>query len=689
MYRAALVVLILLCLGIAAAGTWHLWGTRDPQPLGPSGRRAEVFVDPAGDDLATGGPEAPVASLGAAMARVTPDGSVTVRPGTYSLIGPVAIDQPGVTVRAAPGVDVVFDGSRAVSPDQMRATGDAVSIDYLPIPAQLGEGLVLADLPSAVDPSGGLTPEARTAGWACVGLGGLYTLPLPSRAGDVGCPDSRPTRLQGYFPDQAWSGDRPLRQVLAEDLVGPGRFYVPRSAATDAEPEPGQMVIAASDAQDLRVSDSTGDFLVIAADDVTIEGITVARHSPDWASFAIRVAAGVSGTTLRDVTVRDTASTPLKLAGTWREDDGLVSATAFDGVAIERSGWLATVILYADDTEVTRSRFTGSDPWGEFADGPQLGGIKVTKSHRLTISGTDLADNGGHGIWVDQSSYDVTIADSVITGNTGSGVFFEISHGLTLANNLILTDGDEAGVRLAGASGVQLVNNTVVGGAANVAVLTDFRSQPFSPGRPCAEHPARYGEEAELDSCGIAYASDLDRARSGEFGPGANLTPGLDWYPHIDLMINNILADSAGGRFCPAPTALCVRGSTARGDQVTAVPLNTVFAPDTILDGNVYQDAGAVAAFLPGRDQPGEFEADGLAKLRGPGGLGSSFYDLIVERHGLAGAGYVDPSGTPTDALAARQGQARAVPEDPELNVFVPAASRYYGASAEVLDRGQ
>ena len=447
------------------------------------------------------------------------------------------------------------------------------------------------------------------------------------------------------------------------------------------------MVVAASDAEDLRVSDSTGDFLVIAADDVSIEGITVARHSPDWRTFAIRIAAGVSGATLREVTVHDTASTPLKLAGTWREADGLVSGTVLDEVNIEGSGWLAGVVLYADNTVVTRSRFVGSDHWGEFAGGPQVGGIKVTKSHRLTISGSDLKDNGGHGIWLDQSSYDVTIADSVISGNTGSGVFFEISHGLTLANNLILTDGDEAGVRLAGASGVRLVNNTVVGGSTNVAVLTDFRSRAFSPGRPCAEHPARYGQEAERASCGIIYPSDLDRARSGEFGPGPNLTPGLSWYPHIDLMINNVLADSTGGRFCPAPTALCVRGSTARGDQVTTVALNTVFAPDTVLDGNVYQDSGAVAAFLPGRGQPGEFEAVGLAKLRGPEGLGSPYYNLSVEQHGLAGGGFVDSTGSPTGRLIARQGQARVVPQDEQLNAFVPAASRRYGASTEVLTR--
>ncbi|MGB7980651.1 MAG: right-handed parallel beta-helix repeat-containing protein [Candidatus Nanopelagicales bacterium] len=562
-----------------------------------------------------------------------------------------------------------------------------MSVNYLPQPSVLGEGLSLADLPLAVTESGALTADARVAGWACVGPEGGYWPPQPSPTDEVGCPDARPTRLQGYFPDQAWSGDRPLRQVLDEDLVGPGRFYVPRSSATDSDPKPTRMVVAASDAKDLRVSDSTGDFLVIAADDVSIEGITVARHSPDWRTFATRIAAGLSGATLREVTVRDTASTPLKLAGTWREADGLVSATVIDGVAVERSGWLAAVILYADDTAVTRSRFVGSDPWREFAGGPQLGGIKVTKSHRLAISGSDLKDNGGHGIWVDQSSYDVTIADSVISGNTGSGVFFEISHGLTLANNLILADGAGAGVRLAGASGVQLVNNTVVGGATNVAVLTDFRSQPFSPGRPCAEHPARYGQEAELHSCGIAYVSDFDRARSGEFGPGPNLTPGLNWYPHIELMINNVLADSSGGRFCPSPTALCVRGSTARGDQVTTVALKTVFTPDTVLDGNVYQGSGAVAALLPGRDEPGEFEAARLPRLRGPDGLGSAHYDLIVERHGLAGAGFVDSSGAPTNALIARQGQARAVPQDERLNAFVPAASRRYGASAEVLNR--
>ena len=61
-----------------------------------------------------------------------------------------------------------------------------------------------------------------------------------------------------------------------------------------------------------------------------------------------------------------------------------------------------------------------------------------------------------------------------------------------------------------------------------------------------------------------------------------------------------------------------------------------------------------------------------MAKLRGPEGLGSAYYDLIVERHGLAGGGFVDSTGSPTGRLIARQGQARVVPQDEQLKAFVP-----------------
>ena len=113
MHRAALALLSLLGLGIARWARRRL-GTRDLHQA-PTGQLHGVFLDPAGDDEAAGTARSPVASLPAAMERVAPHGSVTIRQGAYPISGPVVIDQPGVTVRPAAGAVVVFEGSIAVS----------------------------------------------------------------------------------------------------------------------------------------------------------------------------------------------------------------------------------------------------------------------------------------------------------------------------------------------------------------------------------------------------------------------------------------------------------------------------------------------------------------------------------------------------------------------------------------------
>lgn len=294
-----------------------------------------------------------------------------------------------------------------------------------------------------------------------------------------------------------------------------------------------------------------------------------------------------------------------------------------------------------------------------------------------------FAGNSTFALWWDQSNYDVTVARTRFTDNGEAAVFYEISHGLTMVDNLITGVRAGPSVRLAGSSGLTLVNNTIVGGQGGVAVLTDARSRDYTPGRPCSEHPQRYGEPGDLARCNIVYPSELDRIRPGAFGgPGTvNETPLLTWRPGVDLMINNVLADPTGAGMCSQTTSFCVVGYTQWTGELTQVPLNEILSSGTELDGNVYQSSAPIALTRAGPNQEGEFAADSLDALRGPTGLGSTYYGLSVEQHGLAGPGWVTATGTPTAALLAQQGSAAPVPTDPAINEYVAAGTRTYGSS--------
>ena len=640
-------------------------------------------VAPSGvDDQADGSEDRPFGTLAAATAAAGPGDRIEVADGTYP-VTPAVVTQPGVTIAAAPGATPVFDGSLPVSSVEVGAD-DKARIAYQPMPAQPGQGMTTANLVEAGFDAAGPIGLAAERGWRCVGEAG-YSLPAP-RAGDpAGCPvGTRPTVLVGYFPDQVWVGDRALTQVLDESLVGPGRFYVARSADTDAAPPPGTVVLDAEDVADLgqlRVSGASGSFLRVLADGVTVSGLEVRRTSGDWSAPALHVGA-VSGTRLTDLTLRDVAAIGVVVAGE-RQSKTLARDTTITGLVVERAGWSALVATYTDDTHLSDSRFADTDPESEFREAPQRGAIKATRNDRMTVVDSDFTGNSAYALWWDQSNYDVTLARSRFTDNVQAAVFFEISHGLTMVDNLVTGVRDGPSLRLVGSSGLTLVNNTIVGGGGGVAVLTDARSRDYSAGRPCSEHPARYGEPGDLAVCNIPYASDLDRVRPGAFGgPGTvNQTPLLTWRPHVDVMVNNVLADPTGPGFCSQTTAFCVAGYTRWGGEITEVPLSSILSEATVLDGNVYQAGAPIALLRAGPDQPGGVVADNLDVLRGPTGLGSDYYALDVEQHGLAGPGWVSSSGAPSEALSARQGQAAPVPDDPAITAYIPAGSRSYGSS--------
>ena len=680
------------------APTPDVVGARLPVSFGVGSMPGTVrFVSVSGSDsTGTGSLQAPFKTLGKAESVSGNGDSIVVRGGTYPVAGnAVSIDRVGLTVTAYPGEVPVFDGSIA-APGSVTVEGSLRSFAYQPLPAGVGEGLGLSNLPVATFSGGQPTGLAAQRGWRCVTGSATYSVPVPTSADADGCSGSANV-ITAFWPDQVWVNGQALQQVADKSRVVKGTFWVDRASASDANPGAGRLFLHQDDAVDMSkvaVSSSKGNFIHVAADGVTLQGVRIQRHSPVWSNYSVTVTTSVDDFTMRDVAFDDNAGISFKLAGGSAAGGAqLVRRPVLDHVSVTDAGWMGSVNMYTNATEVRDSVFDRINAQREFSRGPQSGAIKAMKTHDMVVTGSTFANVWGHALWWDQSNYNATVAGSRFLNNSHTSVFFEISHRLTMVNNYLqapATPQEEEGhsnVRLAGSSGVRLVNNTILGGPVGVGIYTDPRSKTYgTSNRPCSEHTVRYGQGGNSGTdCNVPYTSDFDFARPGAYSPtgAANQTPGMNWKPAIDIMVNNIIANQTGTlptgwTPCGGRTPLCVYGFIS--SPAVQVPMNSVFHSGMTMNGNVYQTSGsAIARFAVTTGQAGGFTATDVAGLKGTSGLGSPTYNLAVEANGKSGTGWVNPDGSPTSTLTAAHNQAAPVPTDAAINTYIPAGTRHYG----------
>ncbi len=629
---------------------------------------------------------------------VSVDGdTIIVRGGTYKISdNAFVIDRNGLTITAYPNEIPVFDGS-IKAPVSVGTEGTLKYFSYQPVPAGVGEGVVLANLPSATFSGTNATGQASERGWRCTTGSSTYTVPAASTVSDPsGCGAATPKVMTGYYPDQVWVGGQQLIQVLDKSKVGPGKFWLDRTSATDANPGVTNLYISATNATDMSkvsVSSSKGMFLQVSAGNVKISGIKIINHSPVWSQYALLL--NNNNATVENVEFDSNAGTAIKVAR-GSSLSTLASGNTFKNITVSRSGWVGTVLYYNDDTTFNSVSYEKNDPFLEFFSSPQRGAIKITKSDRTRILTSAFTDNGSMAVWFDQSNYKADLYANKFTGNADSAVFYEISHDLTMVDNYISSPSNSINpaVRLAGASGLKIVNNTIIGGKDTVALLTDARSKKYehSPGdmRDCSEHKLRYGLPGDsVKDCWVSYTSDYDVARPGAYSPtgATNLTPGMDWNNSVDVFINNILANPTGSGQCASIVPFCVVGylnwNSSLGLIHQQVDMNKMFSTSTVMDGNIYQStSGSIfkVRIDTSVSQPGGFVATDINYLKGTQGFGSAYYGLNIESKGLSGAsGLVDSTGLVSGNI--NHINAFSVPTDSDINKYIPAGTKHYGVT--------
>jgi len=122
------------------------------------------------------------------------------------------------------------------------------------------------------------------------------------------------------------------------------------------------------------------------------------------------------------------------------------------------------------NAEIAYNNYAGYDfQW-------DAGGLKSGSSTNLTLSGDNIHNNNGNGIWSDIDGSSWTISNNTISDNTQNGILLELSHGPTGVTNNTISDNGGSGVYISNTDGVTVTGNTVTVNPSNVSNSASYGS---------------------------------------------------------------------------------------------------------------------------------------------------------------------------------------------------------------------
>jgi parallel beta-helix repeat protein len=384
---------------------------------GPGSATRTWFVAPSGDNTAEGTRSAPLRTVQVAVNRASKGDAIVLRGGVYH--ESVTINKDALTLRAAHGERVWFDGSSAVDGFVPEGSvwvrhGWDVKFDHSPT-FHWG------------------APDGNKPGWGFV----------------------NPKYPMAAWPDQVWVDGAPLQQVADASSVGEGTFAVDYAT---------HRLIIGTDPVGHRVRASTlAKAMSVRGADTRLQGFGFRRYAPSVPHTGA-VTLEKPRISVRDVTITESATSGLNATA---DDITLVRVRA------TRNGLIGIKATSAYGLRIIRSRSIGNNT-EHFNQAPVSGGIKVTKSRNLRLIHNVVRDNNGTGIWLDESTYNDVVVGNRVVGNTGHGIFLEISDTAVVANNLVMRN-EDTGIQIDNTGHVQVWNNTVVGNGRPLNIVQDRR----------------------------------------------------------------------------------------------------------------------------------------------------------------------------------------------------------------------
>ncbi|RKS90034.1 parallel beta helix pectate lyase-like protein [Microbacterium sp. AG790] len=379
-----------------------------------------VMVDGSARAGGTGSASAPFSTIQGAVDSATTGAVIVVRGGSYNENVTVPAGKR-LTIQSAPGAEVWLDGARSVA--GWRSAGTAWFVDGW-----------TAEFDSSPTFTRG-APDGTTSGWQWI----------------------NPGHPMAAHPDQLWIDGTALAQVGSRDQVHPGTFFV--DAAAD------RLYIGSSpDGHQVRSSSVTKALSIRGAGTV-VRGIGIRGYATSvWMMGTVTIEA--PDVTLEGVTVVDNATTGVFVGA---------ARTTLRAVTVARNGLLGVGAHLADDLRLENVLAVENNA-EHFNQAPVSGGVKIAKSRGVRIVDSAFVRNDGSGIWTDQSVFDLTVAGSDLVGNLGHGAFIELTQKVDIVDDLIIGNGGNA-LKINNTGDVQIWNNTIVGGNRTINIVQDSRSQ--------------------------------------------------------------------------------------------------------------------------------------------------------------------------------------------------------------------
>ena len=463
---------VLMLAAVLLPGPHQGRAGRGPARPGPGAWNAvpagAIVVAPGGDDSAAGTAAEPLASIGAALIRVRPGGTVVLRGGSWH--ESVHLATEGVTLRSWPGEQAWLDGTRAldpaafeqVGPGHWRMSGYDISLDASPT---FTRG----------------APDNTAPGWR-------FLDPAYPLAAD---------------PQQVWLGDTPLRQAGDLSALEPGTFF--------ADPASRELHLGSDPAgHQLRAGDLVRG-LLITAPGVTVRDIGVRRYVPSLPDFGAVTVAG-QGAYLTGVTVEDSAT-----IGVSAQHQGIT----LERLTVRGSGMLGVHAHAADELTLRDLTVTGSNT-ARFNMAPVAGGAKITLTRGLRVEGGSYSGNRGTGLWLDESVVDSQVSDVDATDNQLHGIHVELCAEADITRAVVARNAGD-GIRVQNSDHVRIQQVTAAGNRRQVNFVQDGR-RPDDAGASGRLRPGRSGMPTWVLGDSSVTGSVLAAATGA--GPHATISPG-------------------------------------------------------------------------------------------------------------------------------------------------------------------
>ncbi|MFT3942578.1 MAG: right-handed parallel beta-helix repeat-containing protein [Ancrocorticia sp.] len=248
------------------------------------------------------------------------------------------------------------------------------------------------------------------------------------------------------YPEQVWIDGRKLTQVLSLSQVREGTFFVDGT---------NDWLYIGTNPSGKKVEASTlQQALKIQGEGTTVRGIGVKRYAAHLALMGT-VSSQVANIRLENMVITDNSM--VGLSG-WNPNQ------VWNKLTVTNNGLLGIGAGNADGLKITNSLVSGNNS-ERFNTEPVAGGIKITRSKNVSVTGTVAERNiASTGIWFDEWNQGVVAANNVSVDNGQYGIEVEVSDNAVVAGNYLLRNGG-AGIYVLGTSNASVWNNSITGEA--------------------------------------------------------------------------------------------------------------------------------------------------------------------------------------------------------------------------------